>query len=427
MRKSALSSKGLKILHIDLTKTYGGEFKNKHFNENKSFILNDQPSVIISNKYDKLNQLNLVLKSKIYNYLQFKLIDNYLYFNDSKKSFEFIPKSKQEIFNSQSFSLVDKRFLIKFFQFQFDVNENDKIKNFNFNLNRELLNSIFYSIGNSNNDDDTLSNSFTSIKEFLTSFGTYGHSSHIFAQFGGTSDIIQGYCRSSAVNGSTFMLDKKIESLFKSNDKFNLKLNEFDEPFTSKHLIVNPINLPEDFYNINKITSNLEYNLARLTLIIKGNPSIDPLPESPLITFPPNSFGDDGLSNTVNVLWQNDSAGICPPNHHIIYFVSLLPDYENRKPEVYFEPYIKSIINDESEIIHKNGYIEPIIKYNYSQDTLVDNLHLIPNHLLNSNSFFTQRSENCCVYAQQVYNEFFNDEEIFSNGNNTNNELYESD
>ncbi|TIB72191.1 FAD/NAD(P)-binding domain-containing protein [Wallemia mellicola] len=122
---SALSSAGYKCLHIDKNDYYGDNWAtlpiteldsstikiNNLKNPNK-FLISRHPSVILTER-GKPNQLDTILKSSVFNYLSFKLVDSLIHYNDGE--FTQIPKSKQEVFKS-TISLKDKRMLMKLLQ-----------------------------------------------------------------------------------------------------------------------------------------------------------------------------------------------------------------------------------------------------------------------------------------------------------------------
>lgn len=122
---SALSSAGYKCLHIDKNDYYGDNWAtlpitewdsstikiNNLKNPNK-FLISRHPSVILTER-GKPNQLDTILKSSVFNYLSFKLVDSLIHYNDGE--FTQIPKSKQEVFKS-TISLKEKRMLMKLLQ-----------------------------------------------------------------------------------------------------------------------------------------------------------------------------------------------------------------------------------------------------------------------------------------------------------------------
>ncbi|TIB95567.1 WD40 repeat-like protein [Wallemia mellicola] len=199
-----------------------------------------------------------------------------------------------------------------------------------------------------NLDEDTHS-AFNRMSTFMNGHGVYGPSCFLYSQYGGVGDIIQGYCRSSAVHGSTFILNHALESLEKCDSEYSVRLHNFEETFTVKKVISNAKNLYPNQ------PSRVISKIGRAVMVLNMPPNVDPLPESPILGYPPMAFG---IRNAVHVHWQSSTSGVCPPGYYIIYFAATLSDNEEATLDELFEGYINSLTTSREDIEFLTVYVE---------------------------------------------------------------------
>ncbi|KAG8732919.1 Rab proteins geranylgeranyltransferase component A [Ceratobasidium sp. 414] len=104
-------------------------------------------------------------------------------------SFKSVPASKQDVFRDRDVSLVQKRRLIKFLMFASGDFE-----------------------GSTELNDPTLP-ALIRTRTYLRSVGRYGPSPFLIGHYGGAGELAQGFCRTCAVRGGTYVLGRKVLSI----------------------------------------------------------------------------------------------------------------------------------------------------------------------------------------------------------------------
>lgn len=196
------------------------------------------------------SSLDTLIRSNVAKYATFRLLQRTALYDSSGNALTTVPSSKEDIFKSTSLSLLDKRKLMKFLQSHSDeemynnsTNRSRPFQDFlreQFKLPRHLIDAIAYGIAHCQSEQDSTEMAMQRVRTHLASVGRYGNSAHLVAQYGGMGDIVQGYCRASAVKGSTFILGKDVQELSKIDDKeqgYSLKLRDIDEVFTVDRVI----------------------------------------------------------------------------------------------------------------------------------------------------------------------------------------------
>jgi RAB protein geranylgeranyltransferase component A len=348
---AALSWQGSKVLHIDSNNYYGDNFatltieqiKNWFINsklnktgfktyKNIKLDINDTDFKIISRDYGidlspkilftKSNLLDLLIKSRVYHYLEFQSLSNFHTFEDN--SLGKLVSSKEDIFTNDSLNLLSKRKLMKFLKFIVDENYINKIESEdlsislkdylikNFKLEEKFINELIFTLGLINNPDIKTIDGLKRIRRYLLSFNVYGNFPTLYSKFGGPGEISQGFCRSAAVAGTIYKLNTKLinydskNKIANLNDGSKIKINE---------KIVSSLN-----QSYNKPENCKFYEIQRLICIV-DKPCIEWFNEgesSSIVIFPPFSLNSQN-KYPIECLIMGSGTGCCPKGKCIWY------------------------------------------------------------------------------------------------------------
>lgn len=236
----------------ELIKTFDKvNFKNEQqvifLNElikSRKYNLETLPKVV----YSRGSIVELLIKSGVGHALEFKMpLQSYVYIGDKLES---VPSSKEDVFKDASIALIDKRRLMKFFTGALEFKDNGLITNEKTfyqslkdqGINDNLIAVISSSIAFIDNFEDAHTigflDAYKKVQHYLQSIGRYGTGALLTALYGTGSELCQAFCRYSAVYGSCFILDFKLESITNTNQAgFAVKSADIDQVFHAKHLI----------------------------------------------------------------------------------------------------------------------------------------------------------------------------------------------
>lgn len=174
-----------------------------------------------------------------------------------------VPGSKEDVFQNQDISLIQKRRLMRFLTFAVgDFEQSPELQDRHdfpftvfletvFNLDRELIDIITYALAYSDKgrgmrhhhcpsvpsierrSDSTLT-ILHRIRRYLRSAGRYGPSPFLVGHYGGIGEISQGFCRAAAVNGAVYILGRRIASISAAETPNKSLDNESPESDPSK-------------------------------------------------------------------------------------------------------------------------------------------------------------------------------------------------
>lgn len=358
---AALSWQGVEVLHIDNKNYYGdststltidqlkkwcvevNQGRLKHFSDAQIYIPNNTsfkskdygidlcPKIM----FTKSDLLALLIKSRVYKYLEFQPLSNFHVFENDSFNKKVSNTTKEDIFTDQSLSLITKRNLMKFLKFVISDNSDPAKKKVlldnaktpigeflksHFHLDPPQINELIYSIGLVNNAAATTPEAIARIKRFLVSFDVYGNFPVMMSKFGGPGEISQGFCRSAAVAGTTYKLDTTLVDydpqlkVAKFNDGSHIKINE--------KIIVSPTQIPKFLQaNYNEVTENLPlYKVTRLVTVVKKDCKewMSESESSAIVVFPPGSLPSNNQLS-VQVVIENGHTGICPEGQAVWY------------------------------------------------------------------------------------------------------------
>lgn len=377
---AALSWQGVEVLHLDNKSYYGDSLstltieqlkkwvsevnqgKLQHFQDAQIYIPGGKSTnqfnsrdygIDLSPKimFCKSDLLALLIKSRVYKYLEFQSLSNFHIFeNDDFNKRMTNSTSKQDIFTDSSLSLMTKRYLMKFLKFILQDNNDPTKKQIiaqyhkapiteflskQFNLELPQVNELTYSIGLCTKESSLTPEALAKIQRFLVSFDVYGNFPVMISKYGGPGEISQGFCRSAAVAGTTYKLgtslvdyDLKLK-VAKFNDGSSVKINE--------KIVIAPTQVPKSLQPVyDEATHDLEpFYTTRLITVVRRDCKewMSDLESSAVIAFPPHSLPTDNI-HSVQVIIQNGGSGVCPMGQSIWFSHTTEQDLNRAKADL---------------------------------------------------------------------------------------------
>lgn len=361
---AALSWQGVEVLHVDGNHYYGdlsstltidqlkkwcvevNQGKIRHFLDAQIYIPGGKHNNRFSSKdygvdlsprlmFAQLDLLALLIKSRVYKYLEFQSLSNFHVFeNDNFKS-KISNTTKEDIFTDQLLLLTTKRSLMKFLKFVLQDNNDPAKKQLlvdnsqtpietflqaSFGLKLPQVDELIYLIGLANKASTRTPEALARIKRFLVSFDVYGNFPVMVLKYGGPGEISQGFCRSAAVAGTTYKLDTTLVDfdpllkVAKFSDGLLVKINE--------KIVLAPTQIPKFLASsYAEVSEKLQpYSVSRLVTIVRKDCKewMAENESSAVVVFPPDSLPTHN-QHSVQVIIQNGGSGVCPAGQSIWY------------------------------------------------------------------------------------------------------------
>ncbi|OSD01707.1 FAD/NAD(P)-binding domain-containing protein [Trametes coccinea BRFM310] len=217
--------------------------------------------------------INSLVASGVSRYGSFKLLEKIAIY-DRPGYVQSVPGSKEDVFKSKVLSLVEKRRLMRFLMFAASEFEGKKELEGKeelpfrqylqqaFALTDKPATAITYALAFCVSPDEPTLPALQRIRQYLRSAGRYGASPFLVGHYGGLGETAQGFCRTSAVKGGTYILGRQVlsvkppattdstpvdEKAGPSSDtpaRCRVDLEELEEPLTAKILLSSPDYLP---------------------------------------------------------------------------------------------------------------------------------------------------------------------------------------
>lgn len=375
---SALSWQGLNVLHIDTNPWYGdtsatlsidelkqwvnkvnnpGNNKNQEvgffdaqlYMPNKYRISSNSYGIDICPKimFAQSDMLALLVKSKVHKYLEFQSLSSFHVFEND--SFEkLMNNSRLDIFADPSLSLQMKRTLMKFIKFVINLQDNKptwlpysdqpihKFLTENFKLNDTQINEIIFSLALCFSKNLNTLEALQRVRRYLVSFDVYGNFPVIYSKYGGPGELAQGFCRSAAVAGSTYMLNTSIKNI----QKDIVTLSDDTQVKVKEQIVVSPtqLNTPTKSVNLDTkgeakeanteqqsdVNENEIVEINRLVAVVTKDCSewFEDNEHAALVIFPENSLPSNNRY-AVQVVVMNSGSCIVPSNQAIWYLSTI--------------------------------------------------------------------------------------------------------
>lgn len=328
------------------------------------FLIDINPRLVISDG----NAIDGLIQSGISQNCEFQLMEK-IYLLEEEKPEE-IPCSKTEIFNNKTLKPKEKLHLTKFIQFCIDyvakqkygnvetLNEHmlihgrmlnrpqnkvessfpiEKYMDKSFKsflkeeckLNDKLCDIIIFTIANyigKNSDEMNSEVGMKNITSFIKGLGIYGNLPYLYSLYG-TSDILQGFCRVSAVWGGIYMLCNNIIHFVYDNnndeDKGNRKIvgviDSSGHFLKSNNIIISPDFIPSLEYVKCDNKNDWVYGA-----FIVDKPILN---DRSLTIIPPNHKLFNNI-NTMRIVQINSTTKCCSNGTFIVYIYTVKGEEE---------------------------------------------------------------------------------------------------
>ena len=189
--------------------------------------------------------LEALIRSNVASYATFRLLEHVLVYDPEAAHLERVPSSKSEIFKQRSISLADKRRLMRFMQLAGGVPADDgaappsmdadarvmDVLCKDVGLAPRLCRAVQYGVSLCWNDAETSGTALARTRAYLQSLGRFGPGAYLLGQYGGAGELAQGFCRSAAVHGGTFVLGRPVRTLRRDGDEWLVELADVPEAF----------------------------------------------------------------------------------------------------------------------------------------------------------------------------------------------------
>jgi len=248
---SSCAQKGLSVLHLDTLDSYGQVFQavsleqiHSHFSTpldlNQSRKYNLELSSLLL--YAQGPLVKALQDSQVAAYLEFRAIETiHILIN---QQWETVPLSKEDVFSNDAMTLIEKRRLMKFITTASttEVDTSDDQTSFHeylnqLNLSKESVEMIMYALAlHDSAEPMSFKEGFEKTKQHVTSLGKYSKSAFLTGIYGTGSELVQGFCRSCAVYGGTYILGCGIDNIQFKDSRFCLRTKEGTE-YTSPRII----------------------------------------------------------------------------------------------------------------------------------------------------------------------------------------------
>ncbi|EIW62323.1 FAD/NAD-P-binding domain-containing protein [Trametes versicolor FP-101664 SS1] len=388
---AALSKAGFKVAHVDNNQYYGGDEASLTLDElavwadsRTAEATEKSPTSYFANqrtRYTSVSRsptippqsrqysvplapsivpsvgphIDSLVASGVSRYGSFKLLEKVAVY-DRPGVVQSVPGSKEDVFKSKALSLLEKRRLMRFLLFaagefegkkELEGKERMPFLQFlreAFSLSDKPATAITYALAFCITADEPTLPALSRIRQYLRSAGRYGATPFLVGHYGGLGETAQGFCRTSAVKGGTYILgrrvvavksspptadaaqhDEKASTSSNTEIRYSVELEDFDEPLTAKILLASPdyvspgptVNLPS---SSTPALSNSVYAVARCVAIVDKPLSFtpsEPLEEPAAAQAETEDAADDEAEET-------PSAPL-PPNYEVDTVVLVFP------------------------------------------------------------------------------------------------------
>ncbi|KAJ3416084.1 hypothetical protein HDV05_003053 [Chytridiales sp. JEL 0842] len=312
--------------------------------QSREFSLDLTPKVL----YCSGDIVNLLIKSQIGHYLEFKAVDKI--FIHWEGVLETVPSSKEDVFKNQSVSLVDKRRLMKLMTsalaYESVAEDSDKkfvdylhengIKG---KLEAVLFYALAFQLSEKAVEHVTVEDGLKACQSYLLSLGRFGETGFLEGIYGTGSELCQAFCRVCAVFGGIYILNFEIDNIKQcdgkqqegSSSKYKYIVTGKDGTVIRGRHRVTSNEYSQYSENPKKVKTKINRGIAILNGSIR-------IPQFQSVTvIPPNSFGN---SEPIVVLQHTNETHTAPLGKTILYLFttscSSQPDYSHLDKAIQF-------------------------------------------------------------------------------------------
>lgn len=236
-----------------------------------------------------------------------------------------------------------------------------------YSLTGRLKEMIMYAAALSADEDGSTIPAVTRLRKYMQSTGRYGKSPYLLGQYGGVGEIVQGFCRVSAVFGATYMLGRAIQNLVEatSNSPARIQFDK-DEVYTADCVI--RVDGKHDHY---------QRNFQHKAIVILSKPirlhrpmqeasekeeEEDIAPETTtyenaLLLVPPHKLGETTPAQPALALMAGEGSFSAPSGQYVLYLTSMAREHLTLTAKDYLQPCLEALMQASSEPVSNDDVI----------------------------------------------------------------------
>uniref|UniRef100_A0A8C3PU89 Rab proteins geranylgeranyltransferase component A n=1 Tax=Calidris pygmaea TaxID=425635 RepID=A0A8C3PU89_9CHAR len=299
--------------------------------------------------YSRGPLIDLLIKSNVSRYAEFKNATRILAFRDGKV--EQVPCSRADVFNSRQLTMVEKRMLMKFLTFCLDYEQHPDEYQGSFLSTRKLTSSlqhfILHSIAMVSETDCSTLKGLQATKKFLQCLGRYGNTPFLFPLYG-QGEIPQCFCRLCAVFGGIYCLRHPVQCLVvdKESGRCKAVVDHFGQRISANYFIV------EDSYLSESVCTNVCYRqISRAVLITDQSVlNTDSEQQVSILMMPPVDVGKPAVC----VIELCSSTMTCMKDTYLVHLTC--PSTKTAREDL--EPVVQKLFNLNTEKETENEELE---------------------------------------------------------------------
>lgn len=350
---AAAARAGKSVIHVDANDFYGGPWASLTLEElardadkirfprsepvprgslpadleplNRHYALSLRPALLPAAGA----MIEALIRSNVASYATFRLLEHVCIYDGTLSR---VPGSKSEIFKQREISLADKRRLMRFLERVAPApdgtpaapevpDDSSSIASVlsETGVEEHLRTALLYGVCLAWNGSEPARTALARTAAVLAGYGRYGNSALLVGQYGGSGELAQGFCRSAAVHGATFVLGHPVASLAHDGSRWTLALEGVDHRFTADKL-VGSAEAVRDALGIAAPADAAVYE--HVSILVLDKPlelDAEREPESALVVLPPETAQTE---NAVMVLMQGEGTFSCPKGQYVYHLVT---------------------------------------------------------------------------------------------------------
>ncbi|CAD7066678.1 unnamed protein product [Tilletia caries] len=310
--------------------------------------------------------IDVLIRSSVASYCTFRMLEHTFVYERSEDagasgsssgaasgSLKRVPSSKEDIFKDRSITLPDKRRLMKVLtevtsSLDGQQSQSDTEQPFieflgkGQGLSAQLASALTYGVALCSSRQEPKHLALEKMRTHMRSMGAYGQGAYLVGQYGGAGELAQGYCRSCAVSGGTYILGHELRSVRRqsstggptqrwqadidgnevtadwlvldqdSSQLVAAKTSEDGQGGDGFDLVLGHVVLNRPFHLPTSPNASAEEK--------EGGRKLLP-PETALVAFPPEEVeGDDGM--TTFVLMNGEGTFSTPKGQYVYYLMT---------------------------------------------------------------------------------------------------------
>lgn len=272
---AALSKAGFKVGHVDANPYYGGDDASLSLDElvswaNDRSAATEPSSAYLDTQRKRFTDISYtgavpsqsrqyavslcptivpsvgpliesLIASGVSRYGGFKLLEQVALYEGEGVA-KPVPGNKEDVFKNKQLSLLQKRRLMRFLMFAGgDFEDKPELQTLEqtpfpaylkdkFSLDEDAVKAITYALSFCVSHDDPTLAALHRVRRYLKSTGRYGQSPFLVGHYGGIGELAQGFCRTAAVAGATYILGRQIVSVENGEQKkYKLQLEDIPD------------------------------------------------------------------------------------------------------------------------------------------------------------------------------------------------------